>query len=83
MLKLPRSLSLPFGYKAKVRVVSRAQLDQVGGSGCDGLWRIELMTIYILRDLGSADRIDKYLHEAGHMFRDWELFIRQRIGLSS
>lgn len=82
LLRLPKSCRLPYNYKIAIKLVTPAQLAQLGGAGAFALWRVELMTIYIDKTLGATARIDALLHEIKHATADWDLHIRQQVGLS-
>lgn len=74
-MRLPRRITLPFGYVVSVRLVTDAEMKaEADGEVTDGLWDDETRTILVRRDLPMKRR--KYVlgHELGHAYLDWTHF---------
>ncbi len=81
-IRIPRSFKLPFSYKVKVRLVSRAQLARVmRRDDTEAGWDVDLQTIYILKTLSKPMQLERFLHEFEHLKADWRLAVRQEMGL--
>jgi hypothetical protein len=80
-LTIPRSITLPYGYHIKVRLVSPAQMAQVGGRDCKGLWREDSRTIYIDKTESKPEQIATFHHEVAHALKDAENWSMMEMGL--
>lgn len=69
--RIPRKISLPFGYIIRVRQLTNKQMDNMD-KGCDGLWDVSLRTIYIRKSLPLTRKRYILIHEVGHSFLDWQ-----------
>lgn len=67
-LVIPKSVTLPWGYKIKIRVVSRPEI----GEDVDGLWDEEKREITICRDLPVKRKRYVLAHELQHAWLDWQ-----------
>lgn len=81
-LRIPKRIRLPFGYS--VRVVQRTlkQLQEEVGSEVYGWWDDEERVIYLGKDLPTAKKRHVLIHEAKHMWADYELYCTE-IGIAT
>lgn len=70
MIRIPDRIVLPFGYVVKVKLVTAEEMEEAGGEGCDGLWRVEERTIYVRKSLPARRRRWVLVHEAFHALLD-------------
>ena len=72
-VRLPTRIHLPFGYTVLVKQITDAEmiLHDEDGELQDGLWDVELRTIFVRRSLPLTRR--KYIlgHEILHAVNDW------------
>jgi Zn-dependent peptidase ImmA (M78 family) len=73
MVRIPKKVGLPFGYVIQVREVSDAEmrLHDDDGELQDGLWDVEIRTIFIRACLPVRRRAYLLIHETGHAL--WDL----------
>lgn len=69
-MRLPRRVCFPFGYIVSVKLVTKVQMDEAGGEGCDGLWLVEQRRVLIRKRLPAARRRWVLMHELSHAFMD-------------
>lgn len=74
-------MTLPYGYKAKVRLVSPARMIQVGGRDCKGLWREDTRTVYIDNSQSKPEQVATFFHEYEHVKVDAINWAMQEMGL--
>lgn len=74
-MPLPKKIVFPFGYVVSVLQVPDSQMltiseedekDQV----CDGLWLVDILTIYIRKSLSITRKRYVLLHESQHALND-------------
>lgn len=70
MLRLPKHVTLPFGYRVTVKQLSDAEFD-VHCKECDGLWLDDSRTILIRKRLPAKRRAYLLVHELGHAWLDF------------
>lgn len=73
--RLPRRVPLGLGNTVKVVLVTKAQLKEIiddddPENEYDGYWDVENLTIYINRNIKTAERIKTYWHELVHAVHD-------------
>jgi Zn-dependent peptidase ImmA (M78 family) len=66
MLRIPASVTLPFGYRVTVKQSSTIPHD------CDGTWDSDTRTITIRKSLPLKRRVYILGHELGHAWLDWQ-----------
>lgn len=71
LLRIPRRVVLPFGYRISVRQLSDAEMDK-RDQNADGIWDDETKTIYIRKRLPVTRRRYILAHELGHAWLDWQ-----------
>lgn len=71
-MRIPRSVTFPFGYVVQVRQVTDAEMTAEDEDCPDGLWDVETRTIYVRSAIPIRRR--KYIlgHELGHALWDWQ-----------
>lgn len=72
---LPKSLTLPFGYRVSIREVTDGEMREMDDEDervSDGCWDVETRTIYIVKTL--SPRRKRYIlgHELFHAVLDWQ-----------
>lgn len=70
MLRIPASITLPFGYKVTIKQLSDQEFD-THASDADGLWVPETRTILIRKRLPAKRRAYLLVHELGHAWLDF------------
>lgn len=70
-LSLPKTISLPYGYVVKIRLVPAGECKEENGRLLDGWWDDEVKTIYIKRTLTPARKRYQMGHELQHAVLDW------------
>ena len=74
-MRLPARVSLPFGYRVTVRLVTDAEMAALlhpDEELCDGLWLAGPRSISIRKVLPKARQRYMLSHELGHAFLDWQ-----------
>jgi len=71
MLRIPASITLPFGYKVTIKQLSDQEFD-THAQDADGLWVPETRTILIRKRLPAKRRAYLLAHELGHAWLDWQ-----------
>lgn len=80
-LYIPVSLTLPYHYKIKVRLVTDTEMLQAieeednKAELVDGLWDSDTQTILIRSKLPKARQIRVFAHELHHALADWEHWV--------
>lgn len=84
--KIPRQVTLPFGYKIKVRKLSNRRLTKLYGP-TQGLWIVDGRTraapgavqgeILLNSDCDYATQIETLAHELLHAVNDWGAWLVQ------
>ena len=74
-MRLPKSLSFPFGYRVAIREVTDGEmreLDDEDERSSDGCWAVQTRTIYIVKTL--SPRRKRYIlgHEMFHALIDYQ-----------
>jgi hypothetical protein len=86
-LYVPVSLTLPYHYQIKVRLVTNREmlqaLDEEDNKAelVDGLWDVETRTILIRERIPKARQIRVFAHELRHALADWEHWISDQYNL--
>lgn len=86
-LYVPVSLTLPYKYQIKVRLVTNREmlqaLDEEDNKAelVDGLWDVETRTILIRERIPKARQIRVFAHELRHALADWEHWISDRFNV--
>jgi hypothetical protein len=86
-LYVPVSLTLPYGYRIRVRLVTDSEmlraLDEEDNKAelVDGLWDSEARLILIRMALPKARQIRVFAHELRHALADWEHAISDQMNL--
>lgn len=70
MLRIPKSITLPFGYRVTVKQLSNSDMDMLA-TDADGLWMDDTRTILIRKTLPAKRRAYILAHELGHAWLDW------------
>lgn len=68
---LPRTIPLPWGYVAKVKLVPAKECKEENGEILDGWWDSDTQTIYVKKTLPIARRRYMVGHEFNHAVIDW------------
>jgi Zn-dependent peptidase ImmA (M78 family) len=71
MLRIPKRVKLPFGYKIKIHQVTNQEMDRLCAEA-DGLWDADTHTIYLRKALPITRRRYLLAHELGHAWLDWQ-----------
>lgn len=73
-MRLPKRVTLPFGYVVKVVEASDTEIAQQTEDCevCDGLWDCETRTIYVRASLPLKRRRYILAHELGHCLWDFQ-----------
>ncbi len=71
MLRLPKTITLPFGYRVTVKQLSDKEFDLLA-SDSDGLWLADQRLIVIRKSLPAKRRAYILAHELGHAWLDWQ-----------
>lgn len=69
--RLPRQITLPFGYKIRVLYRTPAQLNAAGLPDCHGAWVATTRTLYINRTDHVAEQMLSLAHELQHACVDY------------
>lgn len=72
MRKIPKGLTLPGGYKVKVRIVVDSAFSKMGMADSDAFWNVDNLTIYLRKSRGPAERFNDYMHELDHVWTDYK-----------
>jgi Zn-dependent peptidase ImmA (M78 family) len=86
-LYVPVSLTLPYGYRIQIRLVTDSEmlqaLDEEDNKAelVDGLWDSEARLILIRKSLAKARQIRVFAHELHHALADWEHAISDELNL--
>jgi len=76
--RLPDEVQL-LGVTVTVEVVSRQQLDAIGGTGAYACWLVDRRTIYILRSLSWPKKVEAFAHELEHAFTDYKSWLKAEL----
>lgn len=68
---LPRTITFPFGYKVKVKLMPAKECKEENGRPLDGWWDDEIRTIFIKKSLPADRRRYALGHELQHALLDW------------
>ncbi len=71
MLRIPASVTLPFGYRVIIKQLGDAEFD-THCAEADGLWIPETRTILVRKRLPAKRRAYILAHELGHAWLDWQ-----------
>ena len=71
-LRIPKYVSLPFGYRITIVLLKAAGFEMFGTQDCDGFWNCDTKTIYIRKSLPITRRRYILAHELGHAWLDWQ-----------
>lgn len=71
MLRLPKTITLPFGYRVTVKQLPDKEFD-VLASDSDGLWLADQKLILVRKSLPAKRRAYILAHELGHAWLDWQ-----------
>jgi Zn-dependent peptidase ImmA (M78 family) len=77
-MRLPRRVVLPFGYVVTVKLATSREMDDAGGSDCDGLWDCDSRRILIRKRLAAARRRWVLVHELFHALNDMQHAFRNQ-----
>lgn len=71
MLRIPASVTLPFGYRVSIKQLSNSEFDSYCADA-DALWLDHTKTILIRKSLPPKRRAYLLAHELGHAWLDWQ-----------
>lgn len=71
MLRLPKTITLPFGYRVSVKQLPDKEFDLLSPDS-DGLWLADSRLIVIRKSLPAKRRAYILAHELGHAWLDWQ-----------
>lgn len=71
MLRLPKTINLPFGYRVTVKQLPDKEFDLLA-SDSDGLWLADQKLILVRKSLPAKRRAYILAHELGHAWLDWQ-----------
>lgn len=71
MLRLPKTITLPFGYRVSVKQLPDKEFDLLSPDS-DGLWLADSKLIVIRKSLPAKRRAYILAHELGHAWLDWQ-----------
>ena len=77
-MRVPSRFTFPFGYTVRIRLVTKDEMEDYGGDGCDGLWLCEQRLILIRKSLTAARRRWVAVHEIGHAWLDYQHWLENR-----
>jgi len=84
MKKIPRSITLPFGYHIEVQYLSKEAFIEKNGN-CDAAWWAESEeeeeggTIDLIKSVPPKKQWLNFLHELEHSLVDYREFLRSRV----
>lgn len=76
--QLPEEVQL-LGVTVAVKLASRAELDRWGQKGAYAIWVVDERTIYVLKNLAWAKKVEHFLHELEHAFTDYKHWMRDEL----
>ena len=80
-MRIPRKISLPWGWDIKVKQVTDSYLkNEWGVDDVDGLWDVDTRTIFLRRSLSVVEKVEVLGHEVDHLINDWRRATVQRAG---
>lgn len=71
MLRIPHTISLPFGYRVTVKQIDDSIMNELVITS-DSYWNDETLTIFIRKRLPFKRRVYLLAHELGHAWLDWQ-----------
>lgn len=74
-LRIPGSITLPFGYRITVKQLPTSELVNLLGEDVMAGWVCESNTIYLDKSRPIAKRRADFAHELVHAVADWQAFI--------
>lgn len=82
-MRLPRKVTLPFGYVVKVALVTdKEMLDAMDEDDpaelADGLWDVDSRIVYVRRSLPFKRKAEVLGHELDHALNDWRHWVQDR-----
>lgn len=70
MLRIPKNITLPFGYRVTVKQLPDVEFN-MHAPEADGVWLVDTRTILIRKRLPAKRRAYILAHELGHAWLDW------------
>jgi Zn-dependent peptidase ImmA (M78 family) len=64
--RMPKLITLPFGYRVKVKYRSPAQMRKAGLANCYGAWLVSERSIYLDKSQHIGRQILTLIHELQH-----------------
>lgn len=77
-MRIPTRFHFPFGYTVRIKLVTKSEMEEEGGDGCDGLWLSDQKLILILKRLPSWRRRWVTVHELGHAWLDYQHWLENK-----
>lgn len=75
--RTPGSITLPYGYEARVELVDDPALFE--REGAHSLWDYDNHRIFIDKRLAPAERRGCLLHEMPHVLTDWSRWVKTNL----
>lgn len=70
-MKIPKSFTMPGGYRVKVKQLTDTQaLDEMGEAWAE--WDADTHEILLRKNRMVKDKAEDFIHECEHMFVDWK-----------
>jgi len=70
VLRLPSTITLPFGYRVRVKLLGDEEFNRLD-QNADGLWDESTREIFIRKRLSAKRRAYILVHELGHAWLDF------------
>lgn len=74
-MRIPKCLTLPFGYRVTVTQLPDREYDEENGDGSFACWDSSERTIYLRKRRPIRKRRADFAHEMLHACADWQVWL--------